>query len=285
MNGGRLGYVPSQAVELVKQENGLTYEVTETREATPTFAPISSRGGLLRGSADARSQMVDEALRLEGSTPYKWGGNEIGSGIDCSGFVKKMYGAIGYSLPRTAAEQAMVGVPITRLEQLQAGDRLYFYESKRGMIGHTGIYVGNGYFVHSSSGHKGDRARLPQRALAAHPRRRATIEADAGGKAAGGVPAPQWVSWIASGSEARAARARRRWATNSVGVSGCPRSTWTISCWLPGWQSRQPNDFLARGRRGGVSPALDDDGQLRGGARRRRSPRRGRRGGSTTRFL
>ncbi len=88
-------------------------------------------------------------------TPYVWGGDNITSGIDCSGFVKKLYGDIGINLPRTAAEQAKVGTPITRLEDLKAGDRLYFWEKKRATIGHTGLYLGNGYFVHSSRGHNG----------------------------------------------------------------------------------------------------------------------------------
>jgi len=48
-----------------------------------------------------------------------------------------------------------VGTPVTRLEDLQPGDRLYFWDAKRGMIGHTGIYLGGGYFVHSSRGHGG----------------------------------------------------------------------------------------------------------------------------------
>ena len=58
-------------------------------------------------------------------------------------------------LPRTAAEQALVGQPVCRLEDLQSGDRLYFWEKKRSKIGHTGLYLGNGYFVHSSSGNHG----------------------------------------------------------------------------------------------------------------------------------
>lgn len=158
MDDHRLAYVPSQAVET------LAYEVTEDggrKQSVPT-APrpgagyVASRGtSLPRVQGGARSFAADTALSLEGSTPYKWGGTELGSGIDCSGFVKKMYGTIGLNLPRTAAEQATVGTAITNYQDLQKGDRLYFWDAKRGKIGHTGIYLGGGYFVHSSSGHKG----------------------------------------------------------------------------------------------------------------------------------
>ena len=162
MAGGRLAYIPVQSIEILRTaETGAPLGISRTQIAALGRAKqnrtglVASRGGVVRGSSDARVQMALEAMRLEGTTPYKWGGNELGSGIDCSGFVKKMYGMIGLGLPRTASEQATVGVPITRLEDLQTGDRLYFYEAKRNKIGHTGIYLGGGYFVHSSSGHKG----------------------------------------------------------------------------------------------------------------------------------
>jgi cell wall-associated NlpC family hydrolase len=105
-------------------------------------------------SGSARATAARKGLNYIG-TPYVWGGDNINSGIDCSGFVKKLYGDIGINLPRTAAEQAKVGTPIRRLEDLKAGDRLYFWEKKRATIGHTGLYLGNGYFVHSSRGHNG----------------------------------------------------------------------------------------------------------------------------------
>lgn len=153
LQNSRLAYVPTKQVE------PLPYEVTakNNQVVRPSASTaIASRGGNPRMSnseAAVRQQMAVSAMQFK--TPYKWGGNDLSNGIDCSGFVKKMYGAIGYSLPRTAAEQALVGQPITRLEDLRSGDRLYFWETKRAKIGHTGIYVGGGYFVHSSSGHKG----------------------------------------------------------------------------------------------------------------------------------
>lgn len=158
---GRMAYAPVQTVDVptdpaTGQPHGFTNaQVAATRAQVRRSTYVASRGNFVRGSGDARTQMAVEAMRLEGTTPYVWGGNELGSGIDCSGFVKKMYGAIGYSLPRTAAEQATVGMPITRLEELQPGDRLYFYDARKGKIGHTGLYVGGGYFTHSSSGHHG----------------------------------------------------------------------------------------------------------------------------------
>jgi cell wall-associated NlpC family hydrolase len=142
LQNGKYGYASTAAIEQ------LPYEVTSKPKTSRGQGYVASRGG------DARSKMADYSLKFQG-TPYVWGGNDELNGIDCSGFVKKMYGKIGLSLPRTAAEQALVGKPIYNLEDLQKGDRLYFWDKKRGKIGHTGIYLGDGNFVHSSSGRGG----------------------------------------------------------------------------------------------------------------------------------
>jgi cell wall-associated NlpC family hydrolase len=139
MSNGAQGFITAPSVAM------LPYQVTQ---------PAATRGVRMLGNQTSRSGAARWSLKFVG-TPYKWGGNDINSGIDCSGFVKKVYGAIGINLPRTAAEQALVGQPVQNLEDLVAGDRLYFWETKRGKIGHTGIYLGNGYFVHSSVGHRG----------------------------------------------------------------------------------------------------------------------------------
>jgi len=138
----RLGYIKSSVVA------SLPWEVTtEKPSATrPSFPPSVYSG--------AGSYVAQQSLRFIG-TPYKWGGNDIENGIDCSAFVKKLYGAIGVNLPRTAAQQAGVGQPILRLEDLRPGDRLYFWSKSRNKIGHTGIYLGGNYFIHSSTTHKG----------------------------------------------------------------------------------------------------------------------------------
>ena len=142
LQNNRYGYIASDAVAK------LPYNVTADRDNPTRFSYRDT------STPTSRSDMARYALNFKG-TPYKWGGNSLSTGIDCSGFVKSLYGEINVNLPRTAAEQATVGTPIRRLEDLQPGDRLYFWSSKRGKIGHTGIYLGGGYFVHSSMNHHG----------------------------------------------------------------------------------------------------------------------------------
>ncbi len=79
--------------------------------------------------------------------PYVWGG-ESKRGIDCSGLVLRAYGAHGVNLPRTAREQIGVGQSVP-LNQLQPGDRIYF-SSGGSYIDHTGMYIGDGKFIHAS---------------------------------------------------------------------------------------------------------------------------------------
>jgi cell wall-associated NlpC family hydrolase len=81
--------------------------------------------------------------------PYKLGGNGPYS-FDCSGFTKYVFNEFGYSIPRTAAQQANSLSTYVKKENLIPGD-LVFFRSKNQYIGHVGIYVGNGDFIHASS--------------------------------------------------------------------------------------------------------------------------------------
>lgn len=151
LKNGKYGY--AQADIIAK----LPYEVTSPNQTSRSYSSGASRsfGTTSRtGNAAGNAGAAQYAMNFIG-TPYVWGGTDVNRGVDCSAFVQKMFGTIGEKLPRTAAEQVNVGAPVTRLESLQKGDRLYFWDRKRGKVGHTGIYLGNGYFVHSSSNHKG----------------------------------------------------------------------------------------------------------------------------------
>jgi peptidoglycan DL-endopeptidase CwlO len=81
-------------------------------------------------------------------TPYRWGGSSPSTGFDCSGFVMYVFAQVGVSLPHNAAAQYGYGSPVSRSD-LQPGDLVFFNG-----LGHNGIYIGGGQFIHSP--HTGD---------------------------------------------------------------------------------------------------------------------------------
>jgi cell wall-associated NlpC family hydrolase len=85
--------------------------------------------------------VVGIAMRYLG-IPYVWGGSSP-SGFDCSGLVMYVYAQVGVSLPHYTGAQWNAGVPVSRSD-LEPGD-LVFFDG----LGHVGIYVGGGQFIHA----------------------------------------------------------------------------------------------------------------------------------------
>jgi hypothetical protein len=79
--------------------------------------------------------------------PYRWGGENVVDGMDCSGFVRAVYNLCGVNIPRTSAEQFRTGDKVSR-DDLVDGD-LVFFGASSDSINHVGIYVGGGKFVHA----------------------------------------------------------------------------------------------------------------------------------------
>lgn len=97
------------------------------------------------------NQIVATAKQYLG-TPYVYGGASP-KGFDCSGLVYYVYGQYGYKLQRGAGSQYRTdGTPVAKSD-LEPGDLVFFSErNDYSSIGHVGMYVGNGQFIHASSG-------------------------------------------------------------------------------------------------------------------------------------
>ncbi len=96
--------------------------------------------------APSHGGVVGIAMQYLG-TPYVWGGASP-SGFDCSGFVMYVFSQVGVSLPHSSYAQYGYGSPVSQGD-LQPGD-LVFFDG----LGHVGIYVGGGSFIHAP--HTGD---------------------------------------------------------------------------------------------------------------------------------
>jgi peptidoglycan DL-endopeptidase LytE len=122
--------------------------------------PLSSRAEVAPKPKPARRlaaanfafglRVVSYAKRFLGS-PYAYGGSTP-RGFDCSGFVRFVYAHFGVTLPHSSYAQFSDGRRIRR-GSLSPGD-LVFFDS----VGHVGIYIGNGRFIHAP--HSGTRVRI-----------------------------------------------------------------------------------------------------------------------------
>jgi cell wall-associated NlpC family hydrolase len=122
-----------------------------------------------------QTQILNTAVKFIGY-PYVWGGEsettkspfgpQVHGGFDCSGFVWRVYKVQQYAgAPVLAATlqgrttYAMSGeVPASKripLAKLQPADLIFFgakgSKSKPAQVNHMGIYLGNGWFIHSSA--------------------------------------------------------------------------------------------------------------------------------------
>ena len=102
---------------------------------------------------EARDKVVDGTMRYL-NVPYLWGSEHPQTGLDCSAFVRRVYGDAGLALPRVSREQFKTAVAVPPGAVLP-GDIIFFSMrapgSSRG--DHVGIYVGKGWFVHAGVSH------------------------------------------------------------------------------------------------------------------------------------
>jgi cell wall-associated NlpC family hydrolase len=116
-------------------------------------ATVSARANVA-APLDAPTPPADPGLDLATfaeqyvGSPYRWGGASP-AGFDCTGFVMWVYSQFGVALPHNEAGQLASGDRVSA-DELQPGDVLVFANTYRAGLSHTGIYVGNGEFVHAA---------------------------------------------------------------------------------------------------------------------------------------
>ncbi len=88
------------------------------------------------------NSVLEEALRYVGVIPYVWGGTDLSSGVDCSGFICAVYERFGINLWGVRTDLYLAGVEVPSIEEARAGDILCY-------PGHVAIYDGNGGRIHA----------------------------------------------------------------------------------------------------------------------------------------
>ena len=96
-------------------------------------------------SSGGNSKLVELAKSKLGCK-YVWGATGENT-FDCSGLTYWCHKQIGISIPRTSLEQSRSGKSVSKSD-LQPGD-LVFFKTTSAPVGHVGMYVGNGQFIHA----------------------------------------------------------------------------------------------------------------------------------------
>ena len=143
------GYVSKS---LIREKDVTSRSTQEERENTVNLEANQSVNDSLSSATNTSTtgnDIVAFAKQYLGY-PYVLGASSPEKGFDCSGFTRYVFGHFGYSLSQVAASQASNGVEVSR-NDLQPGDLLLFYDDAKTKIGHVGIYIGGGDFIHSAN--------------------------------------------------------------------------------------------------------------------------------------
>ncbi|MEA2452881.1 MAG: peptidoglycan DL-endopeptidase CwlO [Actinomycetota bacterium] len=173
----------TSAGEAMKQADAL-YAVWKAKTSPSTWSADALASFGLASYSDTRRKVVQFALSLVG-TPYVWGGEwrtttpssypygaQAHGGFDCSGFawyvLKEKSSSwspagrdyTGWSFPeRSSTDMAKAATTRLGFKKLLPGDVVFFApggtEAKARDVYHAGIYLGNGWMVHSSGSRAG----------------------------------------------------------------------------------------------------------------------------------
>ena len=101
---------------------------------------------IIRSKTEPQKDLVDYARSLQGITTYVYGGQNFPTETDCSGWAQGVFKKFGVNLPRVSRDQAKTGKPVA-FKDLQIGDLMFFSTRADKVITHTGIYMGDNYWI------------------------------------------------------------------------------------------------------------------------------------------
>lgn len=150
LGNGTQGYIAKRLLSASKTETTSRGAEERGTEATIETNETLQTNEVVTTSISKGEEIAEYAKQFLGCK-YVYGGSGP-STFDCSGFTMYVYKNFGISLSHSARAQSSNGTYISK-DELQPGDLVFFkdYETMDG-IGHCGIYIGDGNFIHASSG-------------------------------------------------------------------------------------------------------------------------------------
>ncbi|MGB7440494.1 MAG: C40 family peptidase [Coleofasciculaceae cyanobacterium] len=119
-------------------------DISRLERATTIYQPVILKHEQIRERLPAVIAFTQQAMQQPNH--YLWGGT-VAPNYDCSGLMQSAFAASGIWLPRDSYQQADFTHKIG-IEQLLAGDLVFFAKAEK--VNHVGLYLGDGYYIHSS---------------------------------------------------------------------------------------------------------------------------------------
>ena len=159
------GYIDSGLVTMKDSQGVTSRSLGEERQAESAQEAVAEEPANTQPESTAEpanitppasgsgQAVVDFAMQFLGY-PYVSAGKRPETGFDCSGFTSYVFSNFGVSLGGSAASQVSAGVEVDR-SSLATGDLLLFYNDGKSKIGHAGIYISGGDFIHAANPSRG----------------------------------------------------------------------------------------------------------------------------------
>jgi cell wall-associated NlpC family hydrolase len=126
----------------IQAQAATTNDMTQPMTETVTTEFSDTIGDCIEAMPSLGEVAMTYASQYEGNK-YVYGGTDLENGIDCSGFVMKIYEEFGYSLPHSSSALRSVGEEVD-VDDMQPGDIICF-------SGHVALYAGDGQMLHASN--------------------------------------------------------------------------------------------------------------------------------------
>lgn len=146
----RIGNQVDDYIEVILEDNQIAYiEAQYIENVDKAEEPQEESVKIM---LDKGQEVVNFALKYVGN-PYRYGGNSLTKGTDCSGFTSQVYKNFGVNIQRTSGGQYSSSGTRIQKSELKAGD-LVFY-GYNGKVNHVAIYMGDNKIVHAGTAKTG----------------------------------------------------------------------------------------------------------------------------------
>ena len=136
----------SYTIDLELNFKNIMDEVTSGQDEKTESSSSPSSSSSSSSSSNSIGEKLVNLAKSKLGCKYVWGATGPNA-FDCSGLTSWCYKQIGISIPRTSLAQSKSGKAVSKSD-LQAGD-LIFWKTTSAEVGHVGMYVGNGQFIHA----------------------------------------------------------------------------------------------------------------------------------------